>query len=263
MKPNPNLPVPKNVSIFGVCFDHLAKDELLDYIWQNACKHKKQVVANVNVHALNLAYEMPRFRSFLNNSGVVFCDGFGVLLGAALLGPPFEAKYRSTCPDWIEELAQTCQDHQLSLFLLAGKPGIAHQAAQKLIQAVPGLRVESHHGYFNQKDPRENAQVLSQINQFKPDILYVGMGMPVQEFWIEEHFAALDAQILLPLGACLDFYVGEVNRAPRWMTDHGLEWLGRLLIEPQRLWKRYILGNPLFIARVLLQKFNLVNFKPS
>ena len=86
------------------------------------------------------------------------------------------------------------------------------------------------------------------------------MGVPAQEFWIEDHFGALDTRIILPLGACLDFYTGQVKRAPRWMTDHGLEWLGRLIIEPGRLWKRYILGNPLFLYRVLLQKFGLVRF---
>ncbi len=114
--------------------------------------------------------------------------------------------------------------------------------------------MQGHHGHF-EKSGAENELVIQKINEFQPGILYIGFGMPLQERWILDNINQIEARVFLPLGACLDFYTGTVYRAPRWMTDHGLEWLTRLVTEPQRLWERYILGNPLFFYRVFKQRF--------
>jgi N-acetylglucosaminyldiphosphoundecaprenol N-acetyl-beta-D-mannosaminyltransferase len=98
----------------------------------------------------------------------------------------------------------------------------------------------------------ENNLVIERINQFDTQILVLGFGMPMQERWILENLAVLQVKIAFPAGALFDYVSGELPRAPRWMTDNGFEWLGRLLIEPRRLWKRYILGNPLFFYRLFL-----------
>jgi N-acetylglucosaminyldiphosphoundecaprenol N-acetyl-beta-D-mannosaminyltransferase len=150
-------------------------------------------------------------------------------------------------------LALACQQYDLSLFLLAGKPGVAEVAAGKLKTVAPDLEIATHHGYF-QKTGSENEQVIARINAFRPDILYVGFGMPLQEKWIKNNIDRVETKVFLPLGACLDFYTGQVYRGPRWLTDHGLEWLARLLTEPRRLWRRYLIGNPRFLGRVLKQR---------
>jgi N-acetylglucosaminyldiphosphoundecaprenol N-acetyl-beta-D-mannosaminyltransferase len=242
------------INLLGVRFHALTRDQLLQAIITAAQAEagRKTVIAYVNIHAMNLAYEQPWYRDFLNRADLVFCDGFGVALAARLTGQSIKAEHRSTCPDWIETLGQRCQQHQLSLFLLAGRPGAAAAAAQKLQTAAPGLRVAAHHGFFDKTGP-ENEQVIAQINTFQPDILYVGLGMPLQEAWIRDNLPRVEAKLFLPLGACLDFYTGQVYRGPRWLTDYGLEWLSRLLTEPGRLWRRYLLGNPLFLWRVLRQ----------
>lgn len=107
-----------------------------------------------------------------------------------------------------------------------------------------------HHGYF-EKTGVENEQVVRRINHFAPDILFVGFGMPLQERWILANRERLNTRVFLPLGACLDFYVGDVWRGPKWLTNHGLEWLTRLLTEPRRLWPRYLIGNAQFLGRCL------------
>ena len=203
---------------------------------------------------MNFACEMPWYKEFINRSDLVFCDGFGVLLGAKICGCGVKSEHRMTCPDYIENLALACELENASLYLLAGKPGVIEKAIAKLKVVAPNLDIKGHHGYFH-KSGVENEYVIDEINQFKPDVLYIGFGMPLQERWIIDNFDQINAKVFLPLGACLDFYTGVVNRGPTWMTDRGLEWLSRLGTEPQRLWQRYVVGNPLFFFRLLKERF--------
>ncbi|RCJ20278.1 glycosyl transferase [Nostoc sp. ATCC 43529] len=209
-------------------------------------------MANVNVRAINFAYQLPWYRNFINKADLVFCDGFGVLLGAKFLGYQMKSLHRMTCPDYIESLALACEQQNISLFLLAGQPGVTDKAIKKLLAIAPNLRICGHHGYFDKSGINSDA-VIEKINKFKPDVLYIGFGMPLQERWILDNFDKMETRVFLPLGACLDFYTDSVYRGPRWLTDNGFEWLTRLITEPTRLWDRYIIGNPLFFYRVLKQ----------
>jgi N-acetylglucosaminyldiphosphoundecaprenol N-acetyl-beta-D-mannosaminyltransferase len=240
----------KTVTVLGTTFHKLHVTDLINYIIAQANIPRKTVIGNVNVRAMNFAYDLPWYRNFLNKSDLVFCDGFGVLLGAQCCGHSLNSKHRMTCPDFIENLACSCSNNNTSIYLLAGKPGVANRAIQKLTQIAPNLIVQGHHGYFD-KQGLENDRVIQKINQFKPDILYVGFGMPLQEQWIIDNIDRIDARVFIPLGACLDFYTGSVYRGPKVLTDMGLEWLTRLVTEPYRLWSRYIIGNPIFFYRLL------------
>jgi N-acetylglucosaminyldiphosphoundecaprenol N-acetyl-beta-D-mannosaminyltransferase len=191
----------------------------------------------------------------------VFCDGFGVKLAAGILG--MGAIERFTPPDWFPRLAELCVREGFRLYLLGAQPGTAHQAAASLSQRHPGLNiVGTGHGYFDKRvGSPENQAVLENIRAAKPHILIVGFGMPAQERWISENWDDLTANVILPVGAAIDYLAGSIPRAPAWMTGHGLEWLGRLVIEPRRLWKRYLVGNPLFFWRVFKQRLGLVHFE--
>ena len=112
---------------------------------------------------------------------------------------------------------------------------------------IAGVR----HGYF---DRSENEAVVEEINAAAPDILLVGLGMPLQERWLMENRQRLDVGVALTGGAVFDYVSGRVRRGPRLLTRGGLEWLARLLAEPRRLWRRYLVGNPLFLLRVLRQR---------
>lgn len=237
------------VKVLGVRFHQVTCCELIDYVASMAKQSKKTVVANVNVRAMNFANDLPWFKDFINRSELVFCDGFGVLVAAKLNGYALSANHRMTCPDYIESLAKACEKENVSLYLLAGKPGIVDIAIQKLKTVAPNLKIDGHHGYFS-KEGEENEAIIEKINQFKPDILYVGFGMPLQEGWIVDNFDKVNARVFLPLGACLDFYTGSVRRGPEWLTDRGFEWLTRFVTEPGRLWSRYLVGNAIFFFRV-------------
>ncbi|NEO98665.1 MAG: WecB/TagA/CpsF family glycosyltransferase [Symploca sp. SIO2E9] len=247
-----NIKAFEEVVLLKTRFHKLTINELIEYVVQAAKLQKKTIVGNVNVRAMNFACKLPWYRNFLNNSDLVFCDGFGVLLGAKLQGCSVESCHRMTCPDYIEDLALACERQNVSLFLLAGRPGVVEKTIAKLSAIAPNLKVQGHHGYF-EKLGTENDAIIDKINQFKPGVLYVGFGMPLQERWILENKERIEARVFLPLGACLDFYTDTVYRGPRWMTDRGFEWLTRLTTEPRRLWERYLLGNLLFFGRIFTE----------
>ena len=241
------------IKILNTKFHKLTVQELISYMVESGQIDKKTIVANVNVRAINFACDLPWYQKFINDANVVFCDGVGVIIGAKILGYDLESILRMTCPDYIESLALACEQKNVSLFLLASKPGVTDIAIQKLLAIAPNLRIAGHHGFF-EKTGNENDLVIEKINQFKPDILYIGFGMPLQERWILDNYDKIAARVFLPLGACLDFYTESVYRGPRWLTDNGFEWVTRLITEPTRLWERYVVGNPLFIYRVIKQR---------
>lgn len=214
----------------------------------------RELVLNVNVHALNLAYRDPELRRVLDNAPLVFCDGAGVALGARLLGePPPE---RVTYADWMWSLAGVAARERLSLYLLGSRPGVAEEAATALRRRHPALRIAgTGHGYFD-KTPGSpgNEDVLGGISAADPDVLVTGFGMPLQERWLWENRGRLGSGVALTGGAAFDYVSGRQRRGPRLLTDNGFEWLARLVAEPGRLWRRYLLGNPLFLARVLRER---------
>jgi len=237
--------------ILGIGINTLPLNDLLINIEKIIQDQRRVVIAYANAHALNLAWKNARFANFLNTAEIVFCDGFGVRLAAQLLGRTVPARF--TPPDWIGQLADLCVRQGHRMYFLGAQPGVAEKAADHLRKTYPGLDICGvQHGYFNTTDEGlDDDEVITEINRLAPQVLVVGLGMPAQEFWIEDHWSELKVNIALPVGAMFDYISGETPRAPRWMTDHGLEWLGRLIIEPRRLWKRYMIGNPHFILMVM------------
>ena len=212
-------------------------------------------VLNVNVHCLNLCYEDPELRAFLNGADVVFCDGAGVMLAARLLGRRIPE--RITYADWAWRLAAFAEAEGFSLYLLGARPGMAQEAARRLQARYPDLEIVGvRHGFFDHAaGSPENEAIVREINDARPDILLVGMGMPLQEYWLMENRDRLQAGVVLTGGGVFDYVSGGLRRGPRILTHSGFEWLARLLVEPRRLWRRYLIGNPLFLLRVLRQCF--------
>jgi N-acetylglucosaminyldiphosphoundecaprenol N-acetyl-beta-D-mannosaminyltransferase len=248
----------ESVSFLGVRICTLPVASLVIFLSQKILTGGKVRAVYVNVHAMNLAQEFAWFRIFLNSSEVVYCDGFGVKWGASLLGLRIPSRY--TPPDWIRLLVAECAREHYSLYLLGAHPGVTEKVGVILKQQFPDLKIAGiQHGYFD-KSPGsiENQAVLQAINATNPDVLLVGLGMPLQERWLMENWDCLEAKVVLPVGALFDYLAGEFPRAPHWMTDHGLEWLGRLFMEPHRLWRRYLLGIPRFVWYVLKQRLGLM-----
>jgi N-acetylglucosaminyldiphosphoundecaprenol N-acetyl-beta-D-mannosaminyltransferase len=243
------------VDVLGVGVDPMTVEDLKAEIKRLVVSGERGLVLNVNAHCLNLCHESPALRGFFNGADVVFCDGAGVMLAARLLGGHIPE--RITYADWAWRLAAFAEAEGFSLFLLGARPGVAEEAARRLKARYPALVISGvHHGYFDHAaGSPENEAVLREIQAAKPDILLVGLGMPIQEYWLMENRHCIEAGVALTGGAVFDYVSGELRRGPRFLTDNGLEWLARLLVEPRRLWRRYLFGNPLFLLRVLGQRF--------
>ena len=238
--------------ILGVRVDLICMDELIQYVMCMVHGQRKAIITYLNVHAVNVAFEHGWFKDFINHSQIVFCDGYGVKWAAHFLTGKILQRF--TPPDWFDHLACKCADNGISMFFLGTRQEVIEKFALILKERYPALTlVGVQNGFFNKEAmSSDNQQVLARINEARPDILIVGFGMPAQEKWILENWDNLQATIVIPVGAMFDYMAGEVKRAPRWMTDDGLEWLGRLLIEPWRLWRRYIIGIPLFLWRIII-----------
>lgn len=250
-KPVRAVGAPASVRVLGVRVDAVDTAGVMSAVEGAVRAQSRVAFPNVNVHAISIAQHDERFRRLLDAAPLVYCDGMGVRLAAAMLGvklPPC-----TVMTWWLHDLAAWCAVKGFSLYLLGGVEGVAAAAAEKLRKASPGLGIAgARHGYFAKSGP-ESVRVVDDINASGADILVVCFGMPLQEHWYEEHRDRLAVPVTLFGGAALDYAAGEKSPGPRWLAPAGVTWLYRLAREPRRLWKRYLVGNPLFMIRVVAQ----------
>jgi N-acetylglucosaminyldiphosphoundecaprenol N-acetyl-beta-D-mannosaminyltransferase len=254
-----------SINIVGVKLTLLDWDSLLHVVAEVAASQQKVLVASGNTFSFNLAYENEWLRAFLNQADIVRLEGEGLRWGARILG--YETPKRLVFADFVWDIARTSADNGFSFFLLGSRSGVAQRTADRLTEQFPTLKIAGiNHGYFDKTSGSpENEAVIQQINAAKPNILFVGFGMPLQERWLRENWHRLDVNVTFTCGALFDYISGALRRSPQWLNDHGMEWLGRLIIEPRRLWRRYLIGNPLFLWRVVRQRLRGLpdGFKPK
>lgn len=237
-------------SIFGIHIDKTDMNGLISAAQGMLGDGGRHTIMYANVHVLNTAFRDRKLAGIINDADLVYADGSGAVLGGKILGHDFGN--RITGADWIDPLCRKLAETNYRIFILAGEQGIADEASDILTARHNGLKVAgTHHGYFDKDDCDE---VIETINASGADLLFVGFGTPLQEKWVAANLDRLTPQLIWPVGALFDFVTGRIRRGPRVLLDHGFEWLARLLAEPGKLWRRYIIGNPLFVLRVLKEK---------
>jgi N-acetylglucosaminyldiphosphoundecaprenol N-acetyl-beta-D-mannosaminyltransferase len=241
----------KTIDLLGVRIDVLDTAGLCQKLLDFAGRARSHSVMYVNADCMLIAQKNQTYKQTLNQADIVYADGVGVVLGVRLWGK--ELPGRSTGADFFPDFCRTIAEKGLRLYFLGARPGIAREAAERLIAATPGLMiVGTHDGYFKED---ETEQVIAEINALEPDIVIIGFGAPKQELWIRDHAQQLKASVLWSVGGLFDFLSGNTPRGPQWMLDHGFEWLCRLAAEPGRLWRRYLLGNTKFVFVLLWHRF--------
>lgn len=221
------------------------------------------IIASLNLHGIYLFHYDAGVRSFYGLSDYIHVDGMPILFWARLLGYPVTRDQRVTFVDWVMPLVKEAWLNGWRIFYLGSKPGVAKRGADILRERFEGLEILTSHGYFDiSAYTKENQQVLSAINDYKPNILMVGMGMPRQEYWILNNFMRVNANVFLNCGACMDYIAGVARTPPRWAGRLGLEGFCRLLWEPRRLWRR-CLWEPWFLLRPMVQDIRDGHDAPS
>ena len=229
--------------LLGITYDNVSMTEALDYIFSSLRNRRRRKIAFVNADCFNKGFAQPPYRQLLTQFDQVYADGSGVALAGRMLGRPVKDNVNGT--DMLPLLAERAARQGFSLFLLGAKPGVAERMRDNLMARFPGLRI------VGCRDGYHLEQVDEEVNRVRPDLLLVAMGVPLQEQFIVDHFASVQTGVMLGVGGLFDFYSGNIPRAPRWLRRLGLEWTFRLAMEPRRMFRRYILGNPLFLWRVL------------
>ena len=227
----------------------LSQREAITRLETHLAKNEHLKLAFANSHVVNVAASDPLYRSALNGF-LILPDGIGVDLGARIIhGIPFCDNLNGT--DFIPALLSAVQP-SLKIGLYGARPGVADRACQAFARQAPQHSYHVFgHGF---QDEAEEAAMMIRLEAEKPDLLLVAFGNPSQEMWIAGKVDARHCTIAAGVGALFDFIAGEVPRAPLWLREFKLEWLFRLINEPRRLWRRYILGNPRFMLRVLRQR---------
>lgn len=246
-----NLPLYETVDVLGVPVGVFTRIELTAMFLSILESQQRGWISYVNVHTIHLAYSIGWFKKYLQDSVLTYCDGQGVRIGGALLGKSI--KERIVFSDWIYDVCTIANQKRAGIYLLGAEINVLEKTKANLLKSYPSLKISgSHHGYFTSQ---ESSTIVQLINRAGADILIVGMGMPKQEQWILENYEQLQPRLILNAGSCFDFLAGTKKRCPPWMGKIGLEWLYRLMLEPRRLWRRYLIGNPLFIWRILRRRF--------
>lgn len=246
---------PNPIDVLGVKVHPMTKPQFVGILVKLGTSEDRNRVYNVNVRALNLMEDHGEFRSWINQAELVFCDGAGVQLAARFLG--LDIPERLSVMDWIDDFLFAASKTGVSIFLLGDEPGVAELCANTIRRRHPDTRlVGTYHGFFN-KDGPENDAVISMIGAAQPDVVLVGMGMPIQEQWIEDNIHQLGAITYVPVGAAFRWYSGIDRLAPQWMARHSLEWVWRLTRHPIRYFDRYVLGNLRFAVRLVRYRFTI------
>ena len=234
------------LDVMGVGFDNVTMAEALDRAEELIRARNAAYAVTPNAEILYDAMHDPALMELINRADLVLPDGAGGVLGAKLLKTPLKEKVAGI--DFAAGLAQRLSMNGGRLYLLGSKPGVAEAAAEQLTVRYPGLVIcGTADGYFKDEGP-----VVQAVNAAKPDVVFVCLGAPKQEYFMSSHRSELDVGLMIGLGGSLDNFAGNVKRAPKWMIRCNLEWLYRLYKEPKRIGRMMRL--PKFVLAVLKRR---------
>lgn len=238
------------IRLFNLSFRNTSLEGAVDEMMFAARSGRKTKVVFVNAHVINTAEADPAYRAVLKSADLCLADGSGMALAARAAGTPFAANTNGT--DVFPLLCSEAARRGRRIFLLGGRDGVAERAAETIRSAGLGAAIAgTHHGYFRPGSAEEQA-AIDAANASGAEIVLVAMGVPVQDTWIAQNASRLSAPVLAGVGGLFDFFAGNVSRAPLAVRAVGMEWAWRLALEPARLWRRYIIGNAVFMGRIAM-----------
>jgi N-acetylglucosaminyldiphosphoundecaprenol N-acetyl-beta-D-mannosaminyltransferase len=218
-----------------------------------------RTIAATSMHGIVEAQHDPSFKEILNATDLIVPDGKPLVWLGRRQGHPLRRRVYG--PELLLAFSEQSVGQRYRHFFYGGEPGIAQRLAESLETMFPGLNVVGTYSPpFRPLTPSEDAGVVRMIDEAAPDVLWVGLGVPKQEYWMHEHRMRLRVPVMVSVGAAFDMLSGRRRQAPHWMGENGLEWLFRLMQEPRRLWRRYLLYGAQFVTYLALERLRLRNF---
>jgi N-acetylglucosaminyldiphosphoundecaprenol N-acetyl-beta-D-mannosaminyltransferase len=235
-----------SANVLGISVSAITREQLTGSLAYALDNHYTGWFGSLNAHAANLTFRYSWLKDFFNRSLICYSEGAGILVAAWINGQRIPE--RIALADWVLDICALAERTHRRLYFLGTKQATLEKAVEYLKQRFPSLDIVGYrNGFFGET---ESAEIVENIKKVRPHILIIGRGMPLQEQWLMRHFDKTGAQIALDAGALFDYLAGEKRRCPAWMGRWGFEWLFRLLTEPHKYWKRYLIGNSLFLYRV-------------
>lgn len=236
----------KKINLLGARMDALNDEEFIERIVAFASSGRRKTILYMNANNFNISFRDKEYRKIISLADLVYADGQIIVWISRLLGVPLPGRLNAA--DFFDKFCSRAQENKLRLFFLGGEDGAVKEAVANLKTRFQDLDISGFaDGYFHHKTEEG---VIEEINRVSPHVLIVGLGVPKQEKWIYEHIDNLDVNALWAVGGLFNLLSGRHKRAPLWMRKLGFEWVFRLCQEPSRLWKRYVIGNPVFLFRV-------------
>ena len=237
------------VKILGVRVDKITKAQALEEFQKLLEGDRCELIVTPNAEIVEKASKTPELRRIINEeAAIVTPDGVGLIYASKLKGDPIQEKVAGI--DFAHSAIELCAKLGRSVYLLGSKPGVAEAAAANLEKEIPGLKIAGFRdGYFKDE---EESEVVAEINASGADFLCVALGSPKQEYFVIRHRDALKVKAAAGLGGSLDIWSGQLNRAPQFYIDHGLEWLYRMIQEPKRL--KRLPALPIFLIKAAIRR---------
>ncbi|MDR7115025.1 N-acetylglucosaminyldiphosphoundecaprenol N-acetyl-beta-D-mannosaminyltransferase [Caulobacter sp. BE254] len=230
----------ERVQVLGGSMDLVRPEEVFHFVAGKIAARESAVVANHNLHSLYLIRKDQKIAEFFRTSDLIEVDSVPLIFWARIVGRASRRFHRCTYLDWRDAFWQRAIQENWKVFFVGGAPGVGEKATARIQADWPSARIRTHHGYFDvTPGSAENQAVVDAINDYRPDIVLVGMGMPRQEVWVLENQAKLGPCVTFTVGGAFDYEAGVQRPSPRWMGQVGMEWLFRLMVDPQRLFTRY------------------------
>lgn len=231
------------IKFLNIEVDNLTMSEAIEAVDKIIKNRKASYVVTPNVDHIVKLEQDKEFQEVYENADLILTDGMPLIWISKLKGNPIKEKVSGS--DFFPKVCELARDKGYSVFLLGAAEGVADKAAENLKEKYNGLNIVGTYSpsYGFEKKGDEIKKIINIINEVKPDILAVGLGAPKQEKFLYKYKDKLNVPISLAIGASIDFEAGNINRAPRWMQNCGLEWFYRLCKEPKRMFKRYIIDD--------------------
>lgn len=245
-----------SIRIFGVRVDNVDLDEATSRVEVFLRDEGLKAIFTPNTEIIMACKEDQKLKDIVNSGDLIIPDGIGLIHASNIKKKPL--KERVTGFDLSIKILEIANKEGYSLYLLGGKEGVAKEAGENITRRYPNIKVVGyHHGYFKgshigYKDHQDELDIIHNINNMKPDIIFVGLGFPKQELWIDENKDRLHSKVIIGNGGTMDIISGNAKRAPEFFQRLGLEWFYRLITEPSRIKRQLVL--PKFMLQVLFSK---------